>query len=283
MEILNTHIRKANASENRDVKKIIEKWYKRLGFPEYYDEEFYDALDTVVISDTITLGTYDKKCEDGKRNLLSYLFLCEETERKCKEMGIPDSVITDTLSDIVSWCITWSNVKGELYLGELEWLSRHLGAKLFRLGRLQFCIATAERDVSKYGIARGDGVIEIHIPEGKRLTREDCEASLDMARDFFEKYFPSHKYSVFTCHSWLLDDKLKAYLSKDSGILRFANMFDKVDADESLALIKYLFRWDTTPQNIKDCQPATSLAARVQKAVLEGESFYEVLGVIKKI
>jgi len=265
-----------------EVSLIVEKWYKRLGFSSYCDKEFYEALATVKISDAITLEGYDKSSKDGKRNLLSYLFLCEATERKCKALGIPDEIVTDTLSDIVTWCNTWTAFKGTLYLGELSWLARHLGARLFKLGRLQFCMAEAEHDIPKYGIKKGDNVVEVHIPEGKGLTVSDCEDSLCKARAFFAKYFPEYEYSVFTCHSWLLDDTLKNYLSEGSGILAFAQMFDKIAADESLALVRYLFPWDTTPLNLRQRYPMSSLAAKVQKAVLKGEKFYEVLGVIEK-
>ena len=94
----------------------------------------------------------------------------------------------------MTWCVTWTNLnclKNELYLGELSWLARHLGARLFRLGRLQFCIAGAEHDIPSYGIKEGDTVIEVHIPEGERLTVEAAKASLEAAREFFPKYFPS--------------------------------------------------------------------------------------------
>lgn len=264
------------------VNNIIKDWYTRLGFPNVYDEEFYEALGSVNISDAITLDTYDKKCRDGKRNLLSYLFLCEQTERKYKELGISEDILTDTLSDIVTWCNNWSKIKGELYLGELSWLAHHLSGRLFRLGRLQFCMAGAERDIPKYGIRKGDNVIEIHIPEGKKLMVEDSLRSIAAAREFFATHFPDYQYSVFTCHSWLLDTTLKEFLPEESGILQFGNMFDKVEAEESLALIKYLFAWDTTLMNIAHRYPTSSLAAKVQKSVLGGKRFYEVLGVIER-
>ena len=143
-------------------------------------------------------------------------------------------------------------------------------------------MAKAEQDIPKYGIKEGDNVVEIHIPEGKGLTVADCEDSLRQARAFFAKYFSEYKYSVFTCHSWLLDDTLKDYLPEGSGILSFARMFDKVAKDESLALVRYLFPWDTTPLNLRQRYPMSSLAAKVQRAAMKGETFYEVHGAIAK-
>ena len=267
---------------NPAVRTVAKKWYKALGFPKEYDSEFEDALENISVSDATDVSTYDKKCKDGKRNLISYLFLCEKAAQKYKEAGLPEDVLEATLKDVCTWCISWSNVKGELYLGELEWLSRHLSAKLFRLGRLQYAIGEAEHDIPKYGVKRGDPVVEVHIPEGERLTTESCRESLGLARAFFKKHFPEYDYKCFTCHSWLLDEELKKYLPENSGIIAFGDMFDIVDRDESWDLIKYLFAWDTTPLNLKYRHPTSSLAAKIQKAVLSGEKFYSSLGVIEK-
>lgn len=268
---------------NPRVKEVIEAWYKRLDFPKEFDGKFYSALKKIKISDAITVEKYDAMCEDGERNLLSYLFFAEEYERKCRERGIPESVILDTLHDIVLWCISWSTVKGGLYLGELAWLNRHFSMKLFRIGRLQYCMASAECDIPKYNIKKGDNVIEIHIPAGESFSRTECERSVKAAREFFGKFYPEFEYSHFTCHSWLLDRELNEYLSENSGIRQFADMFDEVDKDVSYALIRYLFAWDTEPYNLKYRHPASSLAAAVQRDFLRGKKFYETLGVLKEI
>jgi hypothetical protein len=264
------------------VKTVIEKWYKKLNFPSQLDAEFYNALNTIPISDAVTVEKYGQGCKDGKRNLLSYLYMCEKAANEARERGIPEEILLDTLADVVTWCITWTNVKGELYLGELGWLWRHLKLKIFRLGRLQFCMAKAKDDIPKYGIKIGDNVMEIHIPAGESLTPENCNDSLSRAKEFFAKYYPEFEYTVFTCHSWLLDDTLKEILPEESGIIRFGNMFDKVGEDESLALIRYLFTWDTTELNLKYQLPRSSLAKAVQKEVANGKKFHETLGVIVK-
>ena len=270
------------SATNPAVKEIIRKWYTRLPFPKQYDRQFYDALEHIKISDAVNCNDYDLKCTDGKRNLLSFLFMCEAYERECTKMGIPQKVILDTLSDIAVWCTNWSNIKGELYLGELTWLVHHLRMRLFRLGRLQFCMGKAAHDIPKYAIQKGDRVMEVHIPQGEKLSMEACKESMQAAKEFFATYFPDYQYTVFTCHSWLLDETLRNYLPEGSGILRFGDLFDRVSADESTALLSYLFAFDTTPLNLKNRYPCSSFAAKIQKAVLAGEKFYETLGVIWK-
>ena len=270
------------SATNPQVEETVKKWYARLPFPKEYDRQFNQALERIKISDAVNCDAYNLKCTDGERNLLSFLFMCEAYESACTEKGIPEKIILDTLSDIAIWCTNWSNIKGTLYLGELTWLIRHLRMKLFRLGRLQFCMGKAEHDIPKYQVKKGDCVLEVHIPQGEKLNIADCKDSIESAKVFFDTYFPDYRYKVFTCHSWMLDETLRAYLPEQSGILRFGDLFDRVDADESTALLSYLFAFDTTPLNVKYRYPCSSFAARVQKAVLSGEKFYETLGVIPK-
>ena len=267
---------------NPRVKEIIQKWYEKLDFPKSYDKEFCRALSEYEISDAITIENYDKGSLDGKRNLLSFLYLCEGVSEHHKSLGIPEEVTIDTLRDVVAWTVNWSCVKGELYLGELSWLQNHFSSKLFRLGRLQFCMGHAECDVPKYNIKKGDSVLEVHIPEGGKLSPDECKLSFANSRIFFDRYFPNFEFKYITCHSWLLDSELDRYLPEGSNIIKFGDLFDRVDKNESFALIRYLFRWDTTPENIAYAVPNSSFAEKVRRAVMRGEKFREMLGILKE-
>ena len=268
---------------NGNKKEIIKKWYLALSFPTEYDKAFYCALDSFCPEGDITVEGYDIGCEDGVKNLLSALYMCEEAARRHRALGIPEEITLDTLRDIVIWTNTWSSVKGELALFELDWLSLHLGAKIFRLGRLQFAYAAAKHDIPAHGVKAGDPVIEVHIPEGGRLSPEACDESFARAREFFKKYFPHHDYKCFTCHSWLLDPTLEKYLPEESAILAFGKRFSPVELGEvSYALIKYIFTWDTTRENIADKEARSSLAKAIKAATLAGEPFYEALGAIAR-
>lgn len=262
------------------TKEVIEKWYRTLGFTREYDREFYPALKSIDISDAITIKRYKKNDECGKRNLLSYLYLCEKLSEKYKEKGIPEKILTDTTEDIVRWTDIWTDLKGELWLGETSWLSRHLSMKLFHIGRLQFCMAPSEFDIPTFGIKKGDAIIEIHIPAAGALRVEDCKKSISDAKEFFNKYYPDYKYKAFTCHSWLLDSSLKKLLAEESNILKFAALFNVVAEDDSYEILRYVFKRTTNSRNVKDAYPTSSFAERVKRAVLSGEVFHESLGVI---
>ena len=274
----NTHVW---TPENTEIKAIVKKWYEKLEFPKKFDKEFYAALESIRLTDAMTLDRYDKDSADGKKNLLYYLYFCEETARKYKALGIPESILIDTLKDIVVWAKTWYCVKGTLHLGQLNWLSRHLNARLFKLGRLQFCIGDAEADIEKFGVKAGDPVIEMHIQGEGRLDIDECKKSIEMAKEFFKKYFPSYNYEVFTCHSWLIDEDLKEYLPEDSNIIRFGDMFYRAKNDDSNALIRYIFRWDTDEINLRYAASTSAFADKIRAAILKGKTFHETLGVIK--
>ena len=264
------------------TKKTAQKWYRALGFPKEMDAPFERALSRTPIDANASIETFTPDEGDGARSLLYYLYFCEALAEKYAERGIPEGILLDTLSDVVVWTKTWSALKGELYLGETGWLRRHLEMRLFKLGRLQFCIAPSEHAIPEKGLAVGETVVEVHIPEGEPLQSDACRASFDAARDFFARYYPSLDYSLFTCHSWLLDASLGALLPEGSNILKFARFFTVVQNDPSDALLGYLFRWGAKREDIHTLPVTSSFAARVKAAVLEGRTFYESLGYIEK-
>ncbi len=263
-----------------DVPSIIENYYKKIGFNKAFDGEFHEALESIKISDAISIEDYNLKETDGKRNLLSFLFLCKNTEEEYVKKGISREILYDTLSDLAIWTEIWSRKKGELYLGELIWLSLHLKARLFKLGRLQFCLGKSEFDIPHHNISKGDNVIEVHIPSnGEPLTYDACVKSFSKARAFFADYFPDFDYKCFTCHSWLLDSSLKEILKSDSNILKFQTMFKLIKEEKSNAILNYVFEWGTRPEDIKNASCTSSFAENVKKRVLSGKSFYVGFGI----
>ena len=267
---------------NGRVTKIVEKWYKSLPFNRKYDEEFYKALDEIYIDEEWKIEDYDKKCENGKQNLLAYLYFLEDMKKRYLDLGIDESIFTDSAEDIVRWCDAWSETKGELYLGELNWLTPVFMAKIIKLGRLQFCFAQETHTIEKYGIEKGDTVLAIHIPAAGPLLLEDCKRSVDMAREFFPKIFPGTDYKCFTCHSWLLDPTHSEIMKPGSNILAFQTMFDIVDKNVSDSLFGYVFRWKMTRAELENAECKSSFAKTVREAALSGRKFYAGLGVIEK-
>lgn len=263
-----------------NVKSIIEYWYKTLHFPDKYNSEFYNALESEEISPDVSIESYDTSCQNGIKNLLTMLYLCEKTRVKYKEKNIPEEILIDTLEDIVRWTDTYTAMDGKLSLGELPWICHHLSMNIFQIGRLQFCMEKAREDIPDRGICVGDNVIGIHIPSSGPLDTEECKKSLKRAKEFFGKFFPKYKYSYFRCHSWLLDKKLEEILKCGSNILKFQEMFEIVLSEPSDAILRYVFAWNTTRENLPFMHPVSTFAEKVKEICLAGDKFNEATGFI---
>ena len=260
-----------------EVKEIIRKWYEVLKFPEEYDNDFRAYLDNITIQPDITAQEYEEK--GGEENFLSCLYFCERLKERYEEMGIDLKILYDTLQELFLWTRFCSKRKGKLWLDNLWWVKLHLTMKLFRLGRLNFCMGEETHDLPDFGLAKGDSIIEVHIPRADSLTREDCLRSFEQAKHFFATYFPEFRYQYFTCDSWLLDSKLKELLSPESNIMKFQKLFQVVLEKESQETLHYVFGAGTTRDNLAEKECRSRLAVKVKEQVLGGEIFHESYGI----
>lgn len=259
-------------------KQIIRKWYDRLAFPQMYDADFCALLSRYDAAALTCVEAYDDQKHLPEENLLAYLFFCEALAQRYAVCGIPETVLTDTLHDIVLWTDVYYSITGSLGLAETQWLRRHLQFRLFKLGRLQFCMERSQHAIGEAGVQKGDLVVEVHIPAGEALCMDQCRESLMYADRFFSRYFCDHRYTCYTCHSWLLDTGLQPLLKANSNIAQFQNLFRIVDREESDAVLKYVFRWDTTRDNLLQQIPRSSFAEQIKAAIQAGMVFYEALG-----
>ena len=261
---------------------IIEKWYKKLGFDSKHDKAFYEALATIEIAPGTYTKNYPYDSEDGKKNLLAVLYMCEHLSEMFAEKGISEEILMDTLAEVTHNCDIWSEIHGQLYLGNLGWLYNIFDFYLFRLGRLNFCVHYADNRFVKFGMQPGDLFLGIHIPSGEPLKIDDCKASIAMAREFYAKYFPERDYKCFSCNSWLLDDTLKELLHEGSNILKFSELFTKVASEPSDDILEFVFRHDATRENIDNFPCNSSLAKKVKEYIKAGRVFYNTRGLIEK-
>ena len=262
------------------VKEIIQHWYRVLKIPEQYDNDFHAYLDSVTIQPDITAEVYEEK--GGEENFLSCLYFCERLKEQYEEMGIDLKILYDTLQELFLWTKSCSIQKGKLWLENLGWVKLHLTMKLFRLGRLNFCMGQEQTDLPQWNLPNGAPIIEVHIPRAQSLTQNDCRKSFDQAREFFATYFPGFQYRYFTCYSWLLDSKLKELLPVDSNIIRFQDMFEVLLETESQNNLYYVFGAGTTRENLVERECNTSLAAKIKERVLDGEVFHQGYGILRK-
>lgn len=70
-------------------------------------------------------------------------------------------------------------------------------------------------------LARGDFVLNMHIPAGGGLTSEACEESLKSAAAFFRKRFPEAAPAAVVCRSWMFSNLLEHCLPPEANLVRF--------------------------------------------------------------
>lgn len=178
--------------------------------------------------------------KDRKRgaiqSLAAVLVISEDTYIKYTERCIPDSVFYDTMSDISVWV---NNAKYEEKVDgilEISWIRHCLYMNIFKIGRLQYQFYKTDylrsgfafSQIKKAPIKNKSNVLNIHIPQGKKLSYSECEKSLKNSRAFFSEYFPEYDYEGFVCDSWLLDPKNNRFMDPNSNIIAFSGLFDNV-------------------------------------------------------
>ncbi len=265
-------------------KQIVRKWYEKLEFPAHFDELFEDVLNRKEIPENCVLARYNELMDqhgDVELNMMMLLYLCEELQQWFFDRGISEEIFVHTMKDLILWAEDYFKQSGGVFgiAFEVLWLGTYYSGRLFRLGRLEFERATAWRDIPGTHIKNGDTYISVHIPEGEAMTPEACQASFDMAMEFFPKHFPEHQFDSFLCHTWMFDEQLKTVLSPNSNIVKFFDFFEVVNQEESDEIIRHIFGNGSTRENILDRPCNSSLTKWIVKTVKENGKFYEGYGI----
>lgn len=165
-----------------------------------------------------------KRKNDVER--LGVMLACAvKVKDKYESLGISDEIYYHTMSDIKIWC---DNNEGR-GLKNYGWISNHVKCELFRLGRLQFQIYPCKNKALLYNklpFSYGENLVYVHIPQGEKLSFDECIKSFNMADKFFSEYFPSYNYRYYFCESWLLYEGNKDFMKPDSNIIKFSSLFN---------------------------------------------------------
>ena len=193
-----------------------------------------------------------------------------------KSKGINSEIYTDTMNDINIWSMKYFENTGCVGLMDMSWIKNHLILKLFKLGRLQFEMSKLNDGI--YGFSKGNDCLNIHITAGEKLDLEECKKSIDMAKDFFKKYF-GIDYELAVCNSWLLSTHLTNILDKDSNIVKFSRLFNVYkNDDDNRQAIDRVFGDGTEVNN--GMLENTSLQKKMKNHLLSGQKIGMGFGVI---
>ena len=81
-----------------------------------------------------------------------------------------------------------------------------------------------------------------------------------------------------------MDDNLKKLLSENSNILKFQKNFVQADItpEENYKALKYIFKWNTTKENLSEFSATSSFAERIKEYVLNGGKLTWNAGAVAK-
>lgn len=208
-----------------------------------------------------------KKEESGLWFLWLYSHMACKVYDRYKEQGISAQIFWDTFQDIRFWCENTEKEFGTLGLAVYEWFYRHIDMVLFRFGRLQFEKMDMEHSVisEKGCIEKGTEAINIHIAQGEPLIWEECEKSIETAKEYFGADKP------YICHSWLLYPDLDAVLSETSNIREFRKHFKVLQTDYKEREAEWRV-FGKVLKNVVEYPENTSLQKRVKEYLLSGKS-----------
>ncbi|MDD3727970.1 MAG: hypothetical protein PHO84_04940 [Dysgonamonadaceae bacterium] len=163
--------------------------------------------------------------------------------------NIPSQIFYDSIQDLNFRVTRYYDLHGEYGLSERDalWIRFMYKGEMFDLGSLSFqkfhfSYAEIERadydymplsEEMKQRFLEGEPVVNVHIATDADLRPEKIDESFDLAHNFFVTYFPEHKYTVFTCRTWMLYPPTQELLPPDSNITSFANRFEIIATNQN--------------------------------------------------
>lgn len=221
----------------------------------YNDDIVLDAVRKQIYADARRLIKYAEYLLSGKWQklvgmppifILSTLALSlKPVFNKFIKMRFNESVFYDTMSDIKIWGEDYrAHHNGEVGITEINWLHLHFECEIFKFGRLQYQISKyyfeKSTEIKGRVIKYGDTIYSIHIPRGAKLDSVSAKKSITLAVDTLEDIFRDIPTDIMMCDSWLLSPYNKRFMSSNSNIIKFANMFNLINVTNGAT---QHFRW----------------------------------------
>lgn len=140
-----------------------------------------------------------------------------------QDRNIPEATTLATLADFGRNMAINRRVHNRFGMDTYKWLNHVFAGRIYQLGRLQYLIHQPKANIP--GVAEGEWILGMHIPEGGGLGTAAVNESLSLAAAFFAEHFPQKQVRTANCESWLLDPYLADHLDPASNIAKFAALF----------------------------------------------------------
>ena len=211
----------------RDEIRIVnldetERFMRDIGIPEPFLLRAGDiVLDRLDSPDAAPLP-------DGEDILIRQLTEALESRKYGAWKRLPENIWLDTMKCYSRFIAEHRRSYGRDGFDRGSWTVRQAGARLFRIGELEYEL-----------LENADGrCVSLHIPSDANMEPERLNASVRDARAFLAEYFPDWAGLSIVCETWLLSPRLKEWLPETSRILRFQAAFDieSTDPEDDFAL-----------------------------------------------
>ena len=123
-------------------------------------------------------------------------------------------------------------------------------------------------------LAKGDPVLQMHIPAGGALTPQECAGSMRRAVSFFRRHFPDPPRAAITCRSWMFSPHLEEILPPSSNLVRCLRELYLYPVERwSIESLWYVFLQDEF--NLATAPRETSLQRGILDWLAKGNTWHD--------
>ena len=220
-------------------------------------------------------GQEEPEDDNGAGILIRQLMIAADSRKYGAWKGIPEEIWMETMKCFPRFISEHRRSYGRDGFDRYGWTTRQIGAKLFRIGELEYEL-TEDKE--------GRKEIGLHIPSDAKLEAERMNASLENADAFIRERFPEWAGAPKTCESWLLSPALKDLLPEGSRILRFQEAFELEETypedDAALEWVFYVAEGQRKELNISRLPEDTSLQRKMKAMIMKGRKPGAAKGVL---
>lgn len=256
------------------------EFYKIINLPEGVIEQLDEVQQTRCseMPEEIRVKLFNRKTwADGIEELKLYLgedpysmkilweqinLICTYSYEQYVKLGLSDKIFKDTFAFITRFVSSTKNEDGKYRYNLAWWLQRQITLQEFRIGSLEYEFVESDNNRE----------IEIHIPSDADMNIKALCSSVADFINFEKKYFPDWCDTVITTETWMIMPELEQFLSKDSHIVKFKNLFDIDSVDyEQTWYMEWIFPgYSEINENLPE---KTTLHKKLKSYLLSGKKF----------
>ena len=255
------------------VLEELEKLLQRIEMPRSFALQ---VMDQAFRELPCYCGSNSSDSGNGSQVLARQLYTALENREEGPWKDIPEEIWLDTMKCFTRFVKEHHRSLGYYGFDRDFWTTRQIGAKLFRIGQLEYELW--EED--------GNRAIGLHIPSDTRMDGRLLDESVEQARQFLRSYFPDWAEVPMECESWLLSPALIPLLPEHSHIRSFQRAFDIQSTDPApMDVLEWVFKLTEAQQkrtSLKDLPEDTSLQRSLKAFLLEGGRTGTARGVVAR-